>query len=111
MADITQCFGFVVSSNEGGEFGQVYASLHHNNPTSHGEGCRGLLHVKIERTVSELNGRQFGQVYSLFFCQTIHSQTPHTGISQMHDCRTERTPSSANLFHSLFSQRILSNTT
>lgn len=66
MANGTQCFGFVVLSDEGGELGQVCSSVHFSNHTSHGEGCCGLLHVKIERTIAKPNGSQFGQVYSSF---------------------------------------------
>ena len=60
-----ECITVIPFSSEWCEFRQVYSSLHFIIITSHDQFSRSIKRVKLECILTQLNGRQLRQIYSI----------------------------------------------
>ena len=79
------------------EFRQVYSSVLSIITTSHDQFSWFIM-LEMECIFTKSNGSQFGQIYSSFSFQAIHSQIPHENNYWMHRHQTEAISSWASLF-------------
>ena len=94
---IVKCMTVLSFSGECCEFRQVYSSILSMITTSHDQFIC-FIRIKLECTLTKLNGSQFRQVYSSFSLQSNHSQIRHENSRRMPHHQTEVISNWASLF-------------
>ena len=92
-------------------FGKSSDHLNEWKPTSHHEFGETVVSLVAEGIVTELNGRQFGQVYSSLPIHTNHSRIRRNDNAGRRSLQTQGIAASGSLFitasrqHTLFSTK------